>query len=62
MEEPKEPDHYAILGLSQYAEAEEIRRAYLTLALSSHPDRNRGISKDWFCQVFKFFKWLLYSP
>jgi DnaJ-class molecular chaperone len=37
-------EYYAILGLSEDASAEEIRRAYRKLALHYHPDRNRGES------------------
>ncbi len=35
-------DYYQILGVSQQASAEEIKRTYRKLALSTHPDRNPG--------------------
>jgi len=34
--------YYEILGLTDHASAEEIRKAYRKLALHYHPDRNRG--------------------
>ena len=33
-------DHYAVLRIHRDASAEEIQRAYRTLALRYHPDRN----------------------
>ncbi len=33
-------DHYAILGISSKATADEIKRAYRRLALATHPDRH----------------------
>lgn len=33
-------DHYAVLGLQRNASADDIQRAYRTLALRYHPDRN----------------------
>ncbi len=33
---------YAILGLDEKAGPEELRRAYLSLAVKYHPDRNPG--------------------
>ena len=34
-------DHYATLGVSESASAQEIRQAYRRLAMKWHPDRNR---------------------
>lgn len=35
-------EYYRILGVSEDASSEEIKRAYRRLALEYHPDRNRG--------------------
>ena len=39
---PKEPDladHYAILGIPQYATMDQIKTAYRKLVLTHHPDK-----------------------
>lgn len=41
---PKEPDHYATLGLDRDCSAEDIRAAYRLLAKRYHPDVNAGSS------------------
>jgi molecular chaperone DnaJ len=39
---PTKRDYYKILGVSQNATDEEIRKAFRKLAFQYHPDRNRG--------------------
>ena len=38
-----EPDLYAVLGASRNATAQELKDAYWSIALTSHPDRNNSI-------------------
>ena len=39
---PKEQTHYAVLGISPTATAGEVKKAYLKLALKTHPDKNKA--------------------
>ncbi|THV47872.1 hypothetical protein BGAL_0283g00090 [Botrytis galanthina] len=36
------PDHYAALGISQNAVAQDIKNAFFALAKTYHPDKNNG--------------------
>ncbi|PGG99550.1 hypothetical protein AJ79_08487 [Helicocarpus griseus UAMH5409] len=51
MEAPTEIDCYRVLGLTQSATAAEIKKAYRKKLLTTHPDKNPGISTDEFCKV-----------
>jgi DnaJ homolog subfamily A member 5 len=44
---------YAELNVSQTADDAEIRKAYRTAALASHPDKNRGSGEDGALERFK---------
>ncbi|OJD13557.1 hypothetical protein AJ78_05993 [Emergomyces pasteurianus Ep9510] len=58
MEAPTEIDCYRVLGLTQSATAAEIKKAYRKKLLTTHPDKNPGISSDEFCKVQEAFETL----
>jgi curved DNA-binding protein len=45
-------DYYKILGLSNNASQDEIKKAYRKLAMQYHPDRNHG-KEEWANEKFK---------
>jgi len=45
-------DYYKILGLSNNASTDEIKKAYRKLAMQCHPDHNRG-KEEWASDKFK---------
>ena len=55
----KMPDHYRILGLQRDASEADIKKAYRTLALKWHPDKNpdnKDLAEKKFKEIGNAFK------
>ena len=53
------PDHYRILGLQRDASEADIKKAYRTLALKWHPDKNpdnKDLAEKKFKEIGNAFK------
>ena len=50
-----DPDHYACIGVTHDATADELRRAYRKVSLASHPDKPGG-SEEAFSRVSAAYK------
>jgi len=48
------PDHYAALGISRNAVAQDIKIAFFALAKTYHPDKNNGGPTNEFIKVEYF--------
>ena len=58
------PTHYGILGVPQTATPQEIKRAYRSLAMQLHPDKNQD-KKEWAKEQFQELQFAyqsLYNP
>jgi len=54
--EAKKKDYYKILGLTNNASPEEIKKSYKKLAPKYHPDKNNGGTEEEMKQAEKMFK------